>query len=181
MGLVYLPTWKLLKKSTIHIGKYTSPMDPSWVLVSAIHKKNMNWRWGQVGFDLKQQAGTEVFFGIHVSNAKKTDCLGYIWDYANATHGYSIGIIRSPYKDPYWIRLFLATKCCMESDPQLSRAIAWNSFWMPWKNLRIFRSVSQWCFVVNHFSDEVIKAESMSRVVGRSPKYISSHRKNHFV
>ena len=49
-------------------------------------EKNMNWCWGQVGFDLKQQAGTEVFFGIHVSNAKKPDCLGYIGDYT--THGY---------------------------------------------------------------------------------------------
>ena len=28
MGLVYLPTCKPLKKSTFHVGKYTSPMDP---------------------------------------------------------------------------------------------------------------------------------------------------------
>ena len=74
-------------------------MDPSWVLVGTIHKKKLNWRRGQVGFDLKQQAGTEVFFGIHVSNEKKPDCLGYIGDYT--THGYNIAIIRSPYKDPY--------------------------------------------------------------------------------
>ena len=32
--MVYLPTFTIILplKTTIHVGKYTSPMDPSWVL-----------------------------------------------------------------------------------------------------------------------------------------------------
>ena len=28
MGLVYLPTWKVDFFNGLHVGKYTSPMDP---------------------------------------------------------------------------------------------------------------------------------------------------------
>ena len=46
LGLVYLPTFTIYYhlKTTIHVGKYTSPMDPLGMTTQRTHTTRSNWR-----------------------------------------------------------------------------------------------------------------------------------------